>query len=75
MAKPRLTRQQFVDEVNRILPEQVGWQEGMRVFLVPVGTTGRAAHGIDFEGEEPAIRGVTAAAQAKVLEQYDVEGF
>lgn len=69
MAKPILTPQQFVDEVNSRLPGHAMYQPGMRVFLVPVGSD--QPTGTDFEGPGPA-QGVTADVENHVRSEYDV---
>lgn len=71
MAKPSLTPEQFVDEVNRRLPEHPLYQPGMRVFLYPRGSTGQTANGVDFEGPGSA-RGVTADIENQVRNEYEI---
>jgi hypothetical protein len=75
MPKDRLTRQQYVDEVNREMALDAAYKPGMRVFLAPVGTNGANASGTNYEGEEPAVRGVWSAAEARVRARYEIEEY
>jgi hypothetical protein len=70
IAKPVLTPQQFIDLVNERLPDHQMFEQGMRVFLFPVGATSATALGYGFE--PPAAAGVVADIVARVREEYDV---
>jgi hypothetical protein len=70
-AKPKLTPEQFVDEVNRRLPSHSQYRPGMRIFLYPPGSNGGTASGLDFDGPD-AARGVTADIENQVMQEFDV---
>ncbi|PRZ56626.1 hypothetical protein BX589_101276 [Paraburkholderia fungorum] len=70
MAKPVITREQFINIVNERLPGHHSYRAGTRIFLVPVGTTGAAAAGYDFEPAEAT--GVVANVADQVMSEYDV---
>jgi hypothetical protein len=71
MAKPSLSPEQFVAEVNRRLPEHHLYKPGMRVFLYPRGSTDQTASGTDFEGPDET-RSVMADIESQVRQEYEV---
>jgi hypothetical protein len=50
MAKPVISPEEFIAEMNKRIKEHGAYEDGMRVFLVPEGATGRTASGYGFDG-------------------------
>jgi hypothetical protein len=71
MAKPVISPEVFVAEVNRRLHRHHAYRPGMRVFLVPDGANGKTAGGYEFEPPEAA--GVVADIANHVESLYTVE--
>ncbi len=52
----------FVEEMNRLLPQQQGFSPGLHVFLTPRGCSDEEATGWDWAPDSPAA--AVAVAQA-----------
>jgi hypothetical protein len=72
MARPVISPEAFIAEVNKRLPGHHAYKPGMRVFLVPKGATSATAAGYDFEPGE--AKGVVANIVDQVLKEYDEGG-
>jgi hypothetical protein len=72
MAKPVISPEAFIAEVNKRLPDHHAYKQGMRVFLVPSGATSATATEYDFEPEE--AKGVVANVVDQILVEYDEGG-
>ncbi|EON13109.1 hypothetical protein [Pandoraea sp. SD6-2] len=75
MAKPVLSPEQFINEVNRRLPNMFGYKPGMKAFLVPDGADGAHATGYDCEPDDLATIGAVKAASDAVLREFDVNPY
>ncbi|WP_174934821.1 hypothetical protein [Burkholderia lata] len=73
MAKPVISPEEFIEEVNRRLPEHHKYAQGMRVFLVPRGAIGRTADGYDFEPDNLATTGVVQEVADRVRSEFEVD--
>ncbi|WP_322047247.1 hypothetical protein [Paraburkholderia sp. J67] len=62
MRKPVLTPEEFVDEINRRLPEHDCYTAGLQMFLLPRNGRGEDAIGIDWE-PRTARNGVIAISE------------
>lgn len=62
MQKPIITPEEFVDEINRRLPEHDCYSTGLQMFLVPRNGRGEDAIGIDWE-PRTARNGVIAVSE------------
>jgi hypothetical protein len=64
MAKHILSPEEFIEEVNRQLPDHFAYKAGMRVFLVPPDANGETSSGYDWEpkGDPAATRAVADVA-------------
>jgi hypothetical protein len=71
MAKPVISPEGFVAEVNKRLHRHHAYEPGMHVFLVPEGANGKIAKGYDFEPPEAA--GVVADIANHVALLYTVD--
>lgn len=49
MEKPIITPEEFVDEINRRLPEHDCYSPGLQLFLISRNSVGNDATGIDWE--------------------------
>lgn len=72
MAKPVLSPEEFIAEVNRRLPNHPAYTQNMHAFLVPPGADGKTASGYDWEPDGLATTGVVAAIAAQVEAEFDV---
>ncbi|MGF6444372.1 hypothetical protein [Paraburkholderia youngii] len=73
MSKPVISREQFIDEVNKRLPSHHKYRVGMRVFLAPEGASGESATGYDRYPNDAVTSGVVAAVVNLVREDFVVE--
>ena len=73
MAKPSLTRVQYVEMVNERMREHREYTKEMHAHFYPKGALPEDASGIYLEGP-PVARGVLADAHAKIAAEYDFEG-
>ncbi|VWB16628.1 hypothetical protein BLA14095_00487 [Burkholderia lata] len=48
MAREIVPPERYVEEINKRLPDCHGYQNGLRVFLVPEGADGKTASGYDW---------------------------
>lgn len=62
MEKPIITPDEFVDEINRRLPEHDCYSPGLQMFLVPRNGVANDAIGIDWEPRD-ADNGVIAISE------------
>jgi hypothetical protein len=69
MAKPVISPEEFIAEMNKRIKGHGAYEDGMRVFLVPEGANGKTASGYGFEGPGP-IQMVVGAAHAHVESLY-----
>lgn len=74
MTRAVISPDRYVEEINKRLPTCLGYQDGLRVFLVPEGADGRTAAGYDwtFRDSLDAI-GAVAAAAALVDRDFTVD--
>lgn len=49
MAKPVISREEFIARVNERLPSHYAYEVGWRVLLYPEGSDGQTASGYDLE--------------------------
>ncbi|KVP48441.1 hypothetical protein [Burkholderia ubonensis] len=73
MAKPSLTRVQYIEMVNERMREHPQYTKEMYVHFYPKGIAPEHASGIYIEGP-PEARGVLAATDVKIFAEYDFEG-
>ncbi|VWB96693.1 hypothetical protein BPS26883_04677 [Burkholderia pseudomultivorans] len=73
MAKPSLTRVQYIEMVNERMREHPQYTREMHVHFYPKGIEAEHASGIYIEGP-PEARGVLADTDAKIFAEYDFEG-
>lgn len=73
MDKQVISPEEFVDEVNRRLPDHHMYKDGMRVFLVPRGATAQTAEGYDFEPDDMTTNGVVQEVVGKVHSEFEVD--
>lgn len=73
MAKPVISPEEFIEEANRRAPEAYGYEEGMRLFLVPKGSTGNTAGGYDWEPRSSATQGVFQKVVHQLHDEFDVD--
>ena len=73
MEKPIITPEEFVDEINRRLPEHDCYTQGLQMFLVPRGAMPDEAIGIDWEPRN-ARNGVIAVIEVhrEVASEFSV---
>ncbi|HEX7907319.1 MAG TPA: hypothetical protein VF534_04405 [Paraburkholderia sp.] len=74
MATQVISPEEFIAEVNRRLLNHFAYETGMRVFLVPIGASGKTAHGYDWEPkDDTATIGVVAEVTNQVDSEFDVD--
>ncbi|WP_175701138.1 hypothetical protein [Burkholderia ambifaria] len=73
MAKPSLTRVQYIEMVNERMRQHPEYTKEMHVHFYPKGIAPERASGIYVEGPR-AARGVLADIDAKIFSEYDFEG-
>ncbi|WP_175920340.1 hypothetical protein [Burkholderia pyrrocinia] len=73
MAKPVISPEEFIAEVNKRLPKHAEFKSGMRVFLVPNGADGKSASGYGFEPRDRVTTGVVAAVADQVASEFVVD--
>lgn len=74
MEKPVISPEEYIEQVNKRLPNCFGYREGLRVFLVPEGADGRMATGYDWTFRDSLdVIGAVAAAAALVDEEFVVD--
>lgn len=72
MAKQVISPEEFIAEVNKRMRQHPAFEEGMRVFLTPLGASGKTAGGYDFEGPG-LVELVTSDAHAYVTSLYETD--
>jgi hypothetical protein len=74
MAKQVISPEEFINKVNDRLPGCIGYKDGLRVFLVPEGASGKDASGYNwtFRDDLDAIGAVAMAANL-VEKEFDVD--
>lgn len=75
MAKPVISPEEFIAEVNKRLSSHPAFAPGMRAFLVPPGANGKTASGYDWEPDGLATTGVVAATAQQVEAEFDVNPY
>lgn len=75
MAKPVISPEEFIAEVNKRLPDHAAYSNGLHVFLVPRGATGAAATGYDWEPKDLDSTTAVAAVADHIDSEYDVDPF
>jgi len=73
MAKPSLTRVEYIVMVNERMKEHPQYTKDMYVHFYPKGSSPENASGIYVEGPLSA-RGVLADTDRKIFDEYDLEG-
>ncbi|WP_035996239.1 hypothetical protein [Paraburkholderia caribensis] len=73
MEKPIITPEEFVDEINRRLPDHDCYTQGLQMFLIPRGAMADEAIGIDWEPRN-ARNGVIAVSEVhrEVASEFSV---
>ncbi|MFM0163916.1 hypothetical protein PQR39_26315 [Paraburkholderia sediminicola] len=75
MAKPVISPEEFIAEVNKRLPDHGTFKNGLHVFLVPRRATGATARGYDWEPKDLDSTTAVAAVADHVDSAYDVDPF
>jgi hypothetical protein len=75
MAKPVISPEEFIAELNRRLPTHASFAQGMHAFLVPIGGDGKRATGYDWEPDGLATTGVVATMAALVEAESDINPY
>lgn len=66
-----ISPEQFIVEINKLLPKQQGYRDGLEVFLVPLGANGQTATGYDFTHKDDlGCVGAVAAAKHELDKTY-----
>lgn len=75
MAKPSLTRVEYIIMVNERLREHPKYTQDMVVHFHPRGVEPSKASGIYIEADDLSVaKGVLADTDAKIFAEYDFEG-
>ena len=73
MAKPNLTRVQYIEKVNELMRKHQAYTKEMVVHFHPRGAAPDQASGLYVEGPHNA-RAIWAWADAQIAAEYDVDG-
>ncbi|MDW3682985.1 hypothetical protein RA280_14755 [Cupriavidus sp. CV2] len=73
MAKPVISVDEFIAEMNNRLRRQFGYKDEWRIFLVPEGASASTASGYDWEPKTLDVTAAVAAVGEQVGAEFDVD--